>query len=271
MATAKLFNIADGTQQVFNADVPIKDIDYVAVYISENGISDYIRAEQSLYRVINDTVTFLEAPTGTFLRLVVSQNKSDLLNTPTMITTVGANMNSIKFIVDNFDLITDVATTVRTGFSANSEQVLTLGDVNNIQYFDLNMVEPPIGFYYDTVSKSMVNVSGRALKMQGLLGVQSIKTDSQNVSLIIFSETSSDGGATWKNNINSLRKWELHKDDVDFLTIPSITISDWLDGDRIRFGFYKIGTGGAQLTTPSETVNGEVVKGQSLLWYLFER
>lgn len=104
MATSKLFDISAGTQRVFNADVPIKGVEYVAVYTSTTGLpASYNRLQQNLYTIINDTVSFTTAPKGKILRLEVTQNRAELVNTPSMTSIVGANIEPIKKVAEHIE------------------------------------------------------------------------------------------------------------------------------------------------------------------------
>lgn len=271
MVTPKLYNISTGTQKVFSSDVPIKGIDYVALYTSTTGVAQsYVRVQQSEYQVVDDTVVFTEPPQGAFLRLVVASERSELLNTPSMVTTVGANMDVLRTIIDNLDYLITINEGVKTSFKVNSEETLVLDDVTNPKHFNLDLVDTPTGFEYEATTQSIRNRSGRSVDMVGMLGVQAIRTGTQDATLYIYSETSSDG-VTWIKNSNSLREWVLKKDAVDFLTIPSVTITAWANGDRIRFKFYKAGTGGVTLLTPEQVVQGDTIKGQSMIWFLDEQ
>ena len=83
MLSVKLFDISPGTQKVFTSDQAIKSKDYVAVYVSTVGlVGEYTVVNQDLYALVNDSIVFSVAPTGTFLRVVVGTNKSDLLSSP---------------------------------------------------------------------------------------------------------------------------------------------------------------------------------------------
>lgn len=271
MTTPKLFDISSGTQTIFNSDVPIKGIDYVALYTSTTGVAQsYDRLEQSKYQVVDDSIVFTEPPQGKFLRLVVATERSELLNTPSMISTVGANMDVLRTIVDNLDRLTGINNTLKTSFKVNSEETIVLDDVTNPKHFELNLVDTPVGFEYEASTQSIRNRSGRSVDGVGMLGIQAVRTGGGEATLYIYSETSDDG-VTWTPNLNSLREWVLKKDAIDFLSIPSVTISAWGDGQRIRFKFYKEGTGGVTLLTPEKTVSGETIKGQSMIWYINEQ
>lgn len=107
MTTPKVFTL-NGVTKVFQSDVPIKGLDYVVAYISTTGVSGtYNIVSQSLYSLINDSIVFTVAPTGSYLRLIVGTNRSELLNSPSNIATVAVNMDAVNFVATNIDSIID--------------------------------------------------------------------------------------------------------------------------------------------------------------------
>lgn len=107
MISTKVFEL-DGVNKVFGSDVPIKGIDFVAVYINNVGLpNDYERVNTIDYNIINDSVVFNTAPTGIFLRLVVTTERSELLNTPTNTATVATNIEKVNKVAENIDKLFD--------------------------------------------------------------------------------------------------------------------------------------------------------------------
>lgn len=124
--TSKLFDISKGIQTAFNSDVPIKGRDFVALYLSTNGLQDsYTRIQASEYSIINDVVVFTTAPSGKFLRLVVATNRGELLNTPTNTATVASNITQINKVAENMDKLYDSAMILK----GNGVPDSALGDV----------------------------------------------------------------------------------------------------------------------------------------------
>lgn len=108
MITPKVFDISAGTVTVFNSDVPIKGIDFVAIYTTNTGLpNSYERVDASEYRISNDVAVFTTAPTGKFLRLIVTTDRTELLNTPTNIATVASNITQINKVAENMDKLYD--------------------------------------------------------------------------------------------------------------------------------------------------------------------
>lgn len=131
MTTPKIFEL-DGINKVFQSDVPIKGKDYVAVYISQTGLSNsYTIVPQGLYEVSNEAIVFNIAPTGTYLRLIVGTNRSELLNAPSNIAIIASNMDAINYVAGNIDAIVDAYTVIAT--AENIETITLIGNnMNNI-------------------------------------------------------------------------------------------------------------------------------------------
>ena len=119
MTTPKVFTL-NGVTKVFQSDVPIKGLDYVVAYISTTGVSGtYNIVSQSLYSLINDSIVFTVAPTGSYLRLIVGTNRSELLNSPSNIATVAVNMDAVNFAATNIDSIIDSYNVIATAQNIN--------------------------------------------------------------------------------------------------------------------------------------------------------
>ena len=126
MTTPKVFTL-DGVNKVFQADVPIKGRDYVVAYISATGLTNsYTLVSQSLYSIINDAIVFNIAPVGTFLRVVVGSNRSELLNAPNNTANVSANMDAINYVAGNIDAIVNAYSVIAT-----AENITVITDIGN--------------------------------------------------------------------------------------------------------------------------------------------
>ena len=152
MTTPKIFEL-DGINKVFQSDVPIKGKDYVAVYISQTGLSNsYTIVSQGLYTISNEAVVFTVAPTGTYLRLIVGTNRSELLNTPSNIATIASNIDAINYVSRNIDARVDAYTVIAT--SENIETITLIGNnIDNIVLIGGSITK------VSNVSNSITNVN----------------------------------------------------------------------------------------------------------------
>lgn len=138
MTTPKVFTL-DGVNKVFQSDVSIKGLEFVAVYISITGATDtYKVVPQNLYSIINDSVVFETAPEGLFLRLIVGTNRAELLNSPSNISTVAVNMEAINFVATNIDSIVDAYNVIATAENINviSNVGLNITPIINVSNID---------------------------------------------------------------------------------------------------------------------------------------
>jgi len=137
MISPKLFEISGDT--VFQSDVPIKGIDYVDIYTSTSGlIGTYTKLNKSSYEVINDSVVFPTAPSGTYLRMVVTTSREESTNSPNSLSTVFAYLKEIKILADNIDKIGEVYNAVSlitpeykdVGFTTESQKTYLVDATN---------------------------------------------------------------------------------------------------------------------------------------------
>ena len=178
MTTPKIFML-DGVNKVFQSDVPIKGIDYVAVYTSTNGLSNsYSLVSQSLYEIINDSLVFFTAPTGSFLRLVVGTNKSELLNSPSNIAIVATNMELLDFVAKNIDVIIDSYNVVAT--AENMDKITLVGtNMNSIVANNTNIVN------IDLVGTNInnVNLVGGSIDNVNLVGTNILSVNNLSTNM----------------------------------------------------------------------------------------
>lgn len=156
-------------------------------------------------------------------------------------------------------------------FSVETNETLVCPDVASPGIFTtLNQIKQIRGFEIDQTTASVKNVTGRSVTMTGSMAVQLEQTGNQNATFFIASEKSTDG-INWTYNPESLRVQEIAKDGVDYMTIPSLNIGDWNDGEYIRWVFAKTGTGGVTLSQPSQLMGVVNVLGQTFVWSMSER
>ena len=158
-------------------------------------------------------------------------------------------------------------------FGASSESTITIGiDPNNPSFLTNMTLEPTsIGFELDAPTGAIRNVSGRELKVcTGTISFQPDKSGGGTTLIHMWSERSLDG-VVWTQNTRSLRSIEVSNSGETFKTSVS-GVSNWQDGEYVRFRIYALLGGAIEFTSPTDTVlGGEVINGISALWELSER
>lgn len=119
MTATKMFSL-DNDSKVFNIDIDIKSVDYVAVYISDTGLtSSYNLVPKNSYTVINNSIVFSSSPIGSYLRVVVTTSRNEALDYPSNIANISANMDVIKYTADNMDVIVSSYAVIATADNLN--------------------------------------------------------------------------------------------------------------------------------------------------------
>lgn len=186
-------------------------------------------------------------------------------NSITNVDLVGNSIDNINIVANNINSIVN-----KSKFKVKSISSLSLDLKTNPKSPILTSLPDMVGFEISTGTNSIKNVSGRDIDIIGTMSIQISTTSTSGVVIYAYSETSTDG-VTWSMNAESLRKTKLDKDGTDYVTFPSMLISNkWVNGTWIRFRFYREGSGDATLNTVSDTVNGNSITGSSFLWALHE-
>ena len=204
MTTPKVF-VLDGINKVFQSDVPIRGKEYVAVYISSNGLSEsYMAVPQGSYEIVNDSVVFNSAPLGLYLRLLVGSNRAELLNTPSNIAKVAVNMDAINYVAGNIDAIVDAYTIIAT--AENIDKITIIG--NNID--SVNTVSASID-KVTIVSDNVVNVNPVGINITKVITVADnvgkisiVSTNVDKVTTVADSITNVDSVGTNITKVNTV-------------------------------------------------------------------
>lgn len=156
-------------------------------------------------------------------------------------------------------------------FSVESNESLACTEITSpTPLTTLSQIKEINGFEIDVSTASVKNVTGRSLTMTGSMAIQIEQTGGQPATLYIASQISDDK-INWSYNPKSLRVVEIFKNGIDYITIPSLNIANWNDGQYIRWVFAKDGNGGVLLSQPTQTLGSEVVPGQTFVWTMRER
>lgn len=220
MTTPKIFEL-DGINKVFQSDVPIKGKDYVAVYISQTGLSNsYTIVPQGLYEISNEAIVFNVAPTGTYLRLIVGTNRSELLNAPSNIAIIASNMDAINYVAGNIDAIVDAYTVIAT--AENIETITLIGNnMDNIILTGGNLGS------INTVASSINNVNIVSTDITKVILVANSITKVNNVSDNLVNV---DKVGTDITNVNyvgsSITKVNLVADNVSKVSVVYTDLND---------------------------------------------
>ncbi len=125
------------------------------------------------------------------------------------------------------------------------------------------------GASLDTDEGAVQNNSGRTLTMTGTFSYQPDNTGAAS-RVEVWSERSSDG-ATWTENAGSARSVEVSSANEASGTKFS-AVSEWLDGEYLRFAMYDSGSGSISYVPLTLSVNGgtDNASGPSFVWALEE-
>jgi len=124
------------------------------------------------------------------------------------------------------------------------------------------------GFEFVPARNSIKNISGKALQMSGGLFLHLNVLGGGTRLLGVYSETSTDGGATWVNNPNSLRDSEISAAGEGSVSLPSF-LFDWPADAEVRFRTFTVGSMNIE-RPPSSSPEGSLVEGYSILWSMKE-
>lgn len=160
----------------------------------------------------------------------------------------------------------------RSFFLVTSDEEITINEDNDSPSFLSNIeLENDSGDFELTSSTgSIKNISGRNIKLlTGSISFQPNKGGGLTSVMHLWSERSSDG-ITWTQNSHSLRVIEISNSGETFKTNVSY-INNFLNQEHIRFRAYIYSGGSVTLVPPTDTVlNGNVIKGHSVIWKLKE-
>lgn len=148
--------------------------------------------------------------------------------------------------------------TINVSTDANVPSFFPLDDFFDAEQCDL----------FDALTGAVRNISGRTISV--MTGTVSFTPEKDGAGTAVFnlvSERSNDGGLTWTPNSNSLRTFELKKDQNQFSTKLSM-LFDWLPNEIVRFKAYASDT--FSLVSPTETIDGDLYTGVSFFWSLVE-
>lgn len=220
MTTPKIFEL-NGINKVFQSDVPIKGKDYVAVYISQTGLSNsYTIVPQGLYEISNEAVVFTVAPTGTYLRLIVGTNRSELLNAPSNIAIIASNMDAINYVAGNIDAIVDAYTVIAT--AENIETIILIG--NNMD--NIILTGNNIGSI-NTVASSINSVNTVSTDISKVILVANSITKVNNVSDNLVNVDKVGTDITNVNHVGSnITKVNLVADNVSKVSVVYTDLND---------------------------------------------
>lgn len=114
------------------------------------------------------------------------------------------------------------------------------------------------------------NSSTKVFSMQGTATYQTVQGSGSSAQLNLWSERSGDNGATFTENLFSLRVSDVANSSDNSQT-KSSGVDTWSPGESIRWAMYNSGTGALTLDGPTDTVNnGNVVDGLTFYWQLNE-
>ena len=158
-------------------------------------------------------------------------------------------------------------------FAVSTLETVTINNSPTAPSFFTDLILNPlsVGFELTPATGAVKNVSGRLLKScSGTISFQPDKGVGGTTLLHLWSERSSDGVA-WTQNETSLRSIEISNSGETFKTSVS-GVSNWNDGEFVRFRCYAVSGGAIDFSSPTDTVlGGEVIVGSSILWELIER
>lgn len=156
-------------------------------------------------------------------------------------------------------------------FTVESNDTLVIPDYPSRGFISgLVAIGSMIGLEIDTLTNSVVNVSGRNLELTGTLAFQIVRDSGGGTTDVkLLSESSFDGGVTWVKNDSSYRASVLARDGVAYSSPFSFTESPWIPNQRIRFSFSVDGRS-ATIRQVSDTFEGDAVTSHSLIWSMSE-
>lgn len=151
--------------------------------------------------------------------------------------------------------------------ASSSKSNITLGSVSNPSILEgLDTTIPSNRFEIDSLTGSAINRSEKVIRlMYGTLSLQTYTNGTDT--LYIYSEQSTDG-VNWTKNPDSLRTKDIANSGEGYITISSF-LANWNPDVYARFRIYSK-SGKIDLQIPSETIEGEVVEGFSVIWTMQE-
>jgi hypothetical protein len=155
-------------------------------------------------------------------------------------------------------------------FAGNSLATITISaDPNNPSFFPLeNFFEAHECELFNIPNGEVKNTSGRTIPvLTGTFSFAPAKTVVGTTTLYIVSERSIDDGFSWTPNSESLRTFELNRDQNQFGTKLSM-LFDWLPNELVRFKAYAVPS--IDLTSPGAVIDGDAYVGPSWFWTLIE-
>lgn len=155
--------------------------------------------------------------------------------------------------------------------AATTDTVTISGDAANPSTFTgLQLTSGSVGFSIRTSDGAVQNISGRQLgDCIGTISFQPNK-EGGGTSIVSLSSQLSADGTSWTANPNSLRVIEVSNNGETFKTAVSLAIN-WPDQYYIRFVAYETGGGSIDFESPTDTVDGNVIVGASVVWELSEQ
>jgi hypothetical protein len=166
-----------------------------------------------------------------------------------------------------------VVGTVQTGFLSYSDDVIAVSTDANAPSFltGLTVLGNTSFSLFDAATGAVRNDTGRVInKLDGTISYHPNKIGGGTALLQIFSEKSTDGGATYSINQGSLRPVEVSNTGESFKTAVSF-LADWQPDEIIRFRIFE--DNGVTVTLdPSSTtaLSGQTITGHSVIWTLAE-
>lgn len=142
MVADKTF-LMDGTNKIFGSDYPIKGLNYCRVFIDSDGSGSWKVINDTEYIIVNDSVVFNIAPTGSYLVIQVATTPTELSESPTdnsiilsmkdEIKTVAGINGEIVIVSDNVSDINKVAGNESNinKVSAIDSEVVTVAGMDN--------------------------------------------------------------------------------------------------------------------------------------------
>lgn len=124
------------------------------------------------------------------------------------------------------------------------------------------------GFQFVPARNSIKNVSGRDLQMSGGLFFPVNLLAGSTALITVYSETSTDDGASWNNNPNSKRDAGIGKAGNSSISLPSF-LFNWPDGAEVRFRTYSAGSMNIERPATGNP-EGNPVDGYTILWSMKE-
>lgn len=124
----------------------------------------------------------------------------------------------------------------------------------------------------DAPTGTIRNDSGRTLSgVTGTVSFHASKGSGATAELVLFSERSTDNGATWLVNPDSLRRVPVTFQGPSFRTLISDVVS-WEPNALVRFRLYDAGGATISVAPVSDTVlGGQTITGPSVKWNLQEQ